>query len=175
MVFDDTTTYAVKYFYNRLQWSPAFTPGEHGYLLFADDNDNQPALDEKDEKVGIDWLPSDGAGNKGRRGGRGAEKGTGYVRTAPEKWQQMVPLRIRAMVLAGDTLFAAGLPDVVDPDDPATSFKGRKGAFLCAYDAKSGKQISKMKLPAPPAFDGMSATEGRLFLALEDGAVVCFE
>jgi len=175
VVFDDTTTYAVKYFYNRLQWSPAFTPGEHGYLLFADDNDNQPALGEKDEKVGIDWLPSDVAGSKGRRGGRGAEKGTGYVRTAPEKWQQMVPLRIRAMVLAGDTLFAAGLPDVVDPDDPAASFKGRKGAFLCAYDAKNGKQISKMKLPAPPAFDGMSATEGRLFLALEDGAVVCFE
>jgi outer membrane protein assembly factor BamB len=173
VVFDDATAYAVKYFYQRLRWSPAFTPGEHGYLLFADDLDNQPALDEKNKKVGIEWLPEEVAGGGGRRGGRGAEKGTGYVRAEPAKWQQMVPLRIRAMVLAGDVLFAAGLPDVLDEGDPVGAFEGRKGTFLCAYDAESGKELSKMELPGPVAFDGMSAVEGKLFVALEDGRVVC--
>ncbi len=60
VVFDDSTTYAVKYFYRRIQWSPAFFPAEHGYLLFADDNDNQPILQEKTKKVQvIDWLPTE--------------------------------------------------------------------------------------------------------------------
>ena len=49
-----------------------------------------------------------------RRGGRGVEKGSGYQRQRPAKWQEMIPLRIRAMVLAGERLFTAGLPDVID-------------------------------------------------------------
>ncbi len=176
VVFDDTTTYAVKYFYRRIQWSPAFFPGEEGYLLFADDNDNEPILEEKNSPAkAIDWLPKEAATDSFRRGGRGVEKGTGYVRAEPAKWQTMIPLRVRAMVLAGDRLFAAGLPDVVDPEDPLASFEGRQGALLQVLAAKDGSLLKSYPLASPPAFDGMSAAGGRLYLATGDGRMICFD
>jgi hypothetical protein len=92
LVFDETTTYGLHVFTERLRLSPAFTPGDEGYELFADDNDNEPVL----------------ASNS-----IGREKGPGFSRAAPPKWSKKIPLRARAMVLAGDKLFMAGPPDVV--------------------------------------------------------------
>ena len=175
VVFDDSNTYAVKYFYRRIQWSPAFFPAEHGYLLFADDNDNQPELGDKAKTVQpIDWLPEEAATDKHRRGGRGVEKGTGYVRTRPAKWQTMIPLRIRAMLLADDHLFAAGTPDVLDPQDRLAAFEGRKGAQLQVFAANDGSLLKSYELSSLPAFDGLSAGGGRLYLATGDGKVLCF-
>ena len=175
VVFDESTTYAVKYFYRRIVWSPAFFPAEHGYLLFADDNDNQPMLQERAKTFEtVDWLPKEAAGDKFRRGGRGVEKGTGYVRSRPAKWQKMIPLRIRAMVLAGDHLFAAGPPDVLDPEDPLAAFEGRKGALLQVFSATDGSLVNSHRLSSLPAFDGLSAAAGRLYLATRDGKVICF-
>ncbi len=175
VVFDRSTTYAVKYFYRRFMWSPLFIPGEQGYLLFADDNDNQPALEEKGSPVkALQWLPKETLTDKHRRGGRGVEKGTGYVRVRPAKWQKMIPLRVRAMVLADDRLFAAGMPDVIDPDDPLAGFEGRQAARLQVFSAEDGSLLSSRDLPSPPAFDGLSAAGGRLYLATGDGKTVCF-
>jgi outer membrane protein assembly factor BamB len=175
VVFDDSTTYAVKYFYRRHMWSPLFIPDEQGYLLVADDNDNEPILEEKGQPAKrIEWLPEETLTDKHRRGGRGVEKGTGYVRRQPAKWQKMIPLRIRAMVLAGDCLFAAGMPDVVDPDDPLAALEGRKGALLQIFSAKDGSRLKSSSLSSPPAFDGLSAAAGRLYLATRDGKVICF-
>ncbi len=175
VVFDDSTTYAVKYFYRRIVWSPAFFPAEHGYLLFADDNDNQPILQERGQPAkAIDWLPEEAASDKYRRGGRGVEKGTGYMRQHPAKWQAMIPLRIRAMVLAGDRLFAAGTPDVLDPKDPLSAFEGRQGAKLQVFSTSDGSLLKSQSLSSLPAFDGMSAAAGRLYLATADGKVICF-
>ncbi len=171
VVFDDATTYAVKYFYRRIQWSPALFPGEQGYLLFADDNDNEPTFLSKTAKT-LEWLPKGAATDKHRRGGRGVEKGTGYVRAQPPKWQQLVALRIRAMVLAGDKLFAAGVPDEVDPEDPLASFEGRKGAKLGVYSAKDGAELKTMPLPSPAAFDGMIAAQGSLFVVTDDAKLL---
>ncbi|MHC4253115.1 MAG: outer membrane protein assembly factor BamB family protein, partial [Planctomycetota bacterium] len=172
VVFDDSTTYAVKYFYRRHQWSPLFIPGEKGYLLFADDSKIEPVFLEKGKKA-LDWLPPGGSADRYRKGGRGTDKGTGFVRAAPEKWQTLVPLRIRAMVLAGDRLFAAGTPDVIDPKDPLAAFEGRAGASLAVFSARDGSKLSEMPLGGVPAFDGMSAAHGRLYLTTEDGRLVC--
>ena len=172
VVFDDTTTYAVKYFYRRVQWSPIFYPAAQGYLLFADDNDNQPGFLERGKKA-LNWLPKGAATDRHRRGGRGVEKGTGYVRHKPAKWQKMIPVRIRAMVLAGDRLFAAGPPDVVPADDPMAAFDGRKGARLWVVSATDGKKLAEYKLARVPAFDGMIAAGGRLYLTTEDGHLIC--
>jgi outer membrane protein assembly factor BamB len=171
VVFDDSTTYAVKYFYRRIQWSPVFYPAEQGYLLFADGNDNEPAFANKGVKV-LDWLPEGASTDKYRRGGQGVEKGTGYVRVQPPNWKELIPLRVRAMVLAGDKLFAAGTPDVLDPEDPLAAFEGRKGALLNVYSAKDGKLLKSGKLPSPAAFDGMIATKGSLFIATDDGKLL---
>jgi hypothetical protein len=197
VVFDESTTYAVKYFYRRIVWSPAFLPGDQGYLLMADDNDNQPVLEKESFKKSIPghpqetfdqwwdildahedveiirWLPEEAYTDQHRRGGRGVEKGSGYQRTRPAKWQQMVPLRIRAMVLADDLLFAAGLPDQIDPDDPLAAFEGRLGALLQVFSADDGTLRSSYRLASPPAFDGLSASAGRLYLATQDGNLLC--
>ena len=175
VVFDESTTYAVKYFYRRDQWSPLFIPGDQGYLLFADDVDNEPILQDKARKPkAIDWLPKEAYSDKHRRGGRGVEKGIGYLRQYPAKWQKMIRLRIRAMVLAGDYLFAAGLPDVVDPEDPMAAFEGRRGALLQVFSISDGSLVRSHSLSSPPAFDGLSAAHERLYLATLDGKVVCF-
>ncbi len=122
----------------------------------------------------IDWLPKETLTDKHHRGGRGVDKGTGYVRTRPAKWQKMIPLRIRAMVLAGDRLFVAGTPDVLDSKDPLSAFEGRQGALLQVFSATDGSLLKSHPLSSLPAFDGLSAAGGRLYLATRDRKVICF-
>lgn len=176
VVFDDETTYAVKYFYQRFMWSPRFVPEDAGYLLFADDIDNEPDLaeDSKSKDMGLKWLPETSYTSNYRRGGRGAEKGTGYIRREPSKWQEFIPVRVRAMLLAGDYLFAAGPPDRINPEHPIGSFQGQYGTLLNVYSTTDGALVSSQSLAESPVFDGLSAAHGRLYLATEDGKVICF-
>ena len=152
LVVDGTTTYGVQAYTSRSIHSPTFTPATKGYLLFADDNRSEPVLDDRT---------------------RGRDKGIGYTRAVPPKWFQWMPVRIRAMVKAGDTLFVAGPPDVMDEKDPYAAFENRKGAQLVALSASDGKKLAERSLTAPPVFDGMIAAGGRLLVALTDGSVVC--
>ncbi|MHC4628092.1 MAG: hypothetical protein ACYTDV_14020, partial [Planctomycetota bacterium] len=91
----------------------------------------------------------------------------------PPVWFKWVPVRIRAMVLAGDHLFVAGPPDVVDASDPIAAFEGRRGAVLRVHSAADGGTLAEQKLDAPPVFDGLIAACGRLYMSLEDGTVLC--
>ncbi|TKJ38148.1 MAG: hypothetical protein CEE38_05155 [Planctomycetes bacterium B3_Pla] len=145
-------TFVVQAYPERNLQSPLFTPGEKGYLLLADDNDNEPVL--------ADYT-------------RGIPKGIGFTRKEPPAWFKWVPVRIRAMVLTGRHLFVAGPPDVVDPDDPMAAFEGRGGAVLRATSATDGGMLAEYKLDAPPVFDGLIAVKGRLYLSLENGTVLC--
>ena len=153
LAVDDKNTYAVQAYPRRNLQSPLFTPGEDGYLLFADDNDNEPIIP--------DYT-------------RGVPKGIGFTRKNPPVWFKWVPMRIRAMVAANNVLFVAGVPDVLDPDDPMASFEGRKGASLWAVSKKDGKKLAEYKLDFPPVFDGVIAADGRLFVVTIDGGVRCY-
>ncbi len=146
-------TYAIQAYPRRNMQSPLFTPGAKGYLLVADANDNEPFLEDRTRET---------------------TKGWGFTRKAPPVWHDWVSIRIRAMVLAGETLFVAGAPDTLDTDDPMASFDGRKGAVLRAVAAADGGSLSEQKLPAPPVFDGLIATANRLFICTTDGKVHCF-
>ncbi len=154
LAFDETTTYGLHVFTERLRLSPAFTPGKNGYELFADDNDNEPVL-----------APNS----------IGREKGPGFSRAAPPKWSKQIPLRARAMVLAGDKLFMAGPPDAMPEDDPYAAFEGRLGAQLWVVSAADGTKLAEYPLDYQPAFDGLIAADGRLYLSTTDGSVVCFD
>jgi outer membrane protein assembly factor BamB len=153
VVFDESTTYGLHVFTKRLRLSPVFTPGGDGYELFADDNDNEPVL----AKNSID-----------------REKGPGFSRAADPKWSQQIPLRVQAMVLAGDRLFMAGTPDVVPDDEPYAAFEGRRGAQLWVVSAADGQKLAEYPLGSLPAFDGLIAAGERLYLATADGKVQCF-
>jgi len=128
-------------------------PGKDGYLLYADLNGTEPVL---------------------RDGTRGTPKGWGFTRRVPPVWYDWVPVRVRAMVLAGEHLFVAGPPDVVPEDDPMAAFEGRAGGVLRAVSAGDGRTVAEMKLQAPPVFDGLIAAGGRLYMTTVDGRLMCF-
>lgn len=181
LVVDDEKTYAVRVFYRRNVHSPMFFPGKEGYLLFADNNDNEPQIvGEAGAVKPVEWLPqSDYA--LGRASSIrtldseafGLDKMIGYTRAKEPVWTDWLKVRIRAMVKAGDSLFVAGPPDVYDEKDPFAAFEGRRGAAVVAVSAAEGKKLSEMPLASPPVFDGMIAVEGNLFACLVDGTVVC--
>ena len=90
------------------------------------------------------------------------------------KWSVQLPLRVRAMVLADDLLFAAGSPDVVDEKDYWAALDGRKGGVLWVISAADGGKIASVKLASAPVFDGLAAANGRLYLSARDGKLRCF-
>ena len=181
LVVDDEKTYAVRAFYRRNVHSPMFFPATEGYLVFADANSNEPQIvGEEGSREPIRWLPqsdySRGRGDQTRAlesEAFGLDKMIGYTRAEPTVWQEFFPVRVRAMVVAGDTLFVAGAPDVFDPEDPFAALEGRKGASVVAISASDGKKLSETKLDHPPVYDGLIAAHGRLFASLRDGSVVC--
>jgi outer membrane protein assembly factor BamB len=179
LVVDSDNTYAVQPFYRRNVHSPMFFPAKEGYLLFADKNSNEPQIvGEPGARKPLAWLPQSGYA---RRDGErpldseafGLDKMIGYTRADPPLWKLWLSVRIHAMVKAGDTLFAAGAPDVLDDKDPYAAFEGRKGAKLVSVSAKDGKKLTEQPLGAPPVFDGLIAAGGRLLMALEDGSLLC--
>jgi outer membrane protein assembly factor BamB len=106
-------------------------------------------------------------------------------------WSQRIPLHVRAMVLADDTLFLAGPPDLADEGAPSTfalanplseealnqaasAWEGRQGARLWAVSAADGRKLAALKLVCPPIWDGMAATRGHLFVSLQNGALQCY-
>jgi hypothetical protein len=45
---------------------------------------------------------------------------------------------------------------------------------LAAFSAVDGKQLAAEKrLPAPPVWDGMAAANGRLYISMLDGWILC--
>ncbi len=105
-------------------------------------------------------------------------------------WSQDIPLQVRAMLLAGKTLFIAGPPDVVDEEEAyknlsdaeiqaklneqVAALKGEEGALLWAVSTSDGETLAKYQLESVPVFDGMAAANGRLYLSTKDGKVLCF-
>ncbi len=107
------------------------------------------------------------------------------------KWKQDVPIYVRAMILAGENLFIAGPPDIIDEE---TTFQeltegdqeverllaaqdallsGDSGLLL-SIDTLTGQIKNKIKLGTLPAWDGMAGANGQLFLSTLDGTVICF-
>jgi outer membrane protein assembly factor BamB len=145
LVFNDSTTFALRAFSKQRGHNPLFTAAEGGYTLCADDNGNEAVK----------------------------PKGYRIHRARPPKWSVKVPVRAVAMVLAGDTLFLAGPPNVFPQGDPYAALEGRKGATLWAVSASDGGKLSERSLEKMPVFDGMAAAEGKLFIATEGGEVIC--
>jgi hypothetical protein len=95
--------------------------------------------------------------------------------TAQIVWERRLGIRATAVVRAGDTLVAAGSPDVVDADDPHGAWEGRLGGRLATFRVADGAPISEIALPAPPVWDGLAVARGRVFAALQDGTIVCLQ
>ena len=91
-----------------------------------------------------------------------------------DRWSKFVKMQVRAMALASDTILVAGAPDVMDMNDPLAAIEGRKGAWLKGFSTEDGAKLFEHKLKSLPVFDGLIASEGKMFVALKDGSLVCF-
>jgi hypothetical protein len=80
-------------------------------------------------------------------------------------------IRVRAMVLADNVLFAAG--PSAETGVWSVDHEKDAGAVVMAVSASDGSELGRCPLDASPAFDGMAAAYGRLYISTEDGAVVC--
>ena len=49
----------------------------------------------------------------------------------------------------------------------------KDGVDLWAVSTKNGETLAAMDLDSAPAFDGMAAAYGRIYLATTDGHVLC--
>lgn len=160
LVFDGTTTYAAKTFRHLFSRSPYYAPGKDGSLIVADHAANEPMVSPgpipRERAAAINLvLP--------------------WKRTKPPKWETQLPLRTRAMVLAGQRLVLAGWPDKTPESDPYGAFEGRLGGELRVISTRDGSEETCHALKSPPVFDGLIAADGRLFMSLTNGTVCCWK
>ena len=73
--------------------------------------------------------------------------------------------QMMGVILAGDTAYMAGLPTSLAPNDKSE---------LWVLAGADGKKLQVLPLDARPVYDGLSAAGGRLYLATEDGRLLCF-
>jgi outer membrane protein assembly factor BamB len=152
-------------YFKRTPWSY----GQSGYArLIVHDDEATYCVRMFDSLQGLDPSVYFTPGKKGYLL-FACEKGS-----AKQTWAGRIHVRINAMVVTENLLFVAGPPDVVDPEDPLGAFEGRKGGVLSAIDRSDGNRLWEFKLGSPPVFDGMAAASGKLYLAMQDGGVVCF-
>jgi outer membrane protein assembly factor BamB len=103
---------------------------------------------------------------------------------ANDRWSVEIPFYVRAMAVAGDTMFIAG---PIQADDTKSgslvladgtaardAWEGKLGSLLWAVSTTDGKKLAAQELDSPPVWDGMAAIEGRLLLATRNGKVHCF-
>ena len=181
MVFDDTTVYGYTRKPQYFRWT---TPLERH--LFA--SSKEPEILRKPRK------PKKPAKKPAAKTKQRVSKMLLLSRETQDakiahQWTQDLPLVVQAMVLADDTLFVAGPPDVTDEvkllasfDQPdtqkllarqAATLDGEEGSLLWAVSTTDGKKLAARRLEGLPVFDGMAAAGGRLFLSTADGSVVC--
>ena len=75
--------------------------------------------------------------------------------------------------MGSEHLYVAGFPDTADKSDPWAAFDGRKGGVLLVLKKSDGAEVSDTKLKSPPAYDGVAAAYGKLYLSLKDGTIIC--
>jgi outer membrane protein assembly factor BamB len=131
---------------------------------------------DADAAYGVKPFPGDARHSRAifRPGAKGYTLFANERPSHNSRWSIQVPVRITAMVVAGQTLFVAGTPDTVDPDDPWSAIEGRAGGVLWAISTTDGNKLAEYDLESPPRFDGMAAADGRLYLSCIDGRLVCY-
>jgi len=97
----------------------------------------------------------------------------------------------KAMVLANDRLFIAGPRDVVDEKkmwgrsneegfqekmaEQAARLDGKHGGLMQVFSKNDGEKLAEHKLECLPAFDGLIAANGSLYMVTADGSILCYQ
>jgi len=106
-------------------------------------------------------------------------KGNWYLNTDFDQyklWKLNIPITGKAIAMAGDTVFVAGEPMKFDNpsfENYVAAYAGEKGGQMLAVSATDGKKIAEYELQAAPAWDGIAAANGKLYVCLADGTIQC--
>jgi len=111
--------------------------------------------------------------------------------TSEYLWARDIPVHARAMTKAADAIFVAGPPDIDDQEHAFDHFADRRvqarlrrqslcwagklGGGLHVVSPADGATLAECRLSVPPVWDGMIAVNGRIYIAMLDGTVVCYE
>jgi outer membrane protein assembly factor BamB len=150
------------------------------YQLFAVDRATVHA-------PGADANENDNAKGKAKAKAKAKNANAQPKREFEYRWARQVPLLATGLVAAKNAVFIAGPPDMLqtegdkgdellqlaNPDEAVAAWQGQRGGLLFAAAAPDGKMLTKFGLPSPTVFDGLSAAQHRLYLALQDGSVMC--
>ena len=106
-------------------------------------------------------------------------------------WTRDLPIMVRAMALADNTLLVAGPADLLDElsafqsfGDEATqaqialqdaALKGQSGALLQTVDATTGETTAEYRLDSPPVFDGLIVAAGSVFITTTNGRLIALK
>jgi len=153
MVLDGNQFYEVRG-YTPARISP-FDPRVNGYTLFA----------------GVYSTANKTVTQQ--RGSRKTARKTRIHSVADQRWSSYIPCTGKALVLADEVVFAAGTPVAFPADDIAKAYDGKMGGILWAGSAGTGEKLAQYKLDAPPVWDGMAVANGRLYISLKNGTVLC--
>jgi hypothetical protein len=73
--------------------------------------------------------------------------------------------QVEAIALAPEAALFAGR---------TTGAEGKLAGFLAMLAAADGKKLAELPLSAPPTYDGLAIANGRVYVSLQDGSVICF-
>ncbi|MEZ5303855.1 MAG: LamG domain-containing protein [Verrucomicrobiales bacterium] len=140
-------------------------------------------------------MPNAGKGKGKGKGSANANKKPGDAGKSSFQvemnWAEDVPLFPQGMALAGDTIFIAGAPDLIDEEETFAritrrdesvdallaqqdaALRGEQGSILMAVSKADSEEKGRLQLPTLPVWDGMAAANGKLFVAGKDGKVYC--
>ena len=159
MAHDDTHVFGLAA-HNRFGQScghDTFRLAQNGYRLFC-----KPMSGKSDKATA----------GEARDRRRGKKKRAGKVAYL---WSNKVPLRGEAILLGSNCLYLAGTRDIVEKKDPWAHVEGRNGGLLAVYARLDGRRLAEVPLPSAPVFDGMSASQGKVYLVTRGGKVHCYE
>ena len=90
-------------------------------------------------------------------------------------WSAEANIQTRALLVTNNEglMIAAGAKG--DWVTSERAFNGEEGSVIKIMSTKDGKTLAELQISAPPVHDGLIAANGKLFVALKDGSVVCFE
>jgi len=173
LVIDGSRFYEVRgYPPGRTAW---FDPRTSGYTLYAGTYGASAKASADRAAAGTSRrVATQTAAKQGkRRQAQARSRKTAIVAPSVKLWSSSIPLTGKAIALANDVLFVAGTPVAFPRDDLAKAYEGRMGGILWVASASTGEKLAQYTLDAPPAWDGLAAANGLLFLSLADGRVIC--
>ena len=90
-------------------------------------------------------------------------------------WMKPLPAShwAEAMALCESGLVLAGRISPPAPPKGTTKPAGDPASFLMILSPEDGKPAFELPLPAPPVFQGLAVVEGKVYVALQDGSLVC--